>query len=207
MSEVLLREKIKNLKRKAEQNRQMHFSISRTSNIQNKFLHASVLVGSCATAILTFAEFTTFTPWFPELTEEIYKLIIGLFAGLVFILTILEEYLGLGKKSVNHETIGKQLTAFIRKVATIEAHGEITQPHLDEITREYNSIHENGPVIPDRIFLREKKRLYIKVDISQQIEKTPHMSIFVYIFKMKMKQLFRKEGNPYENERDANISK
>ncbi|EAQ6061429.1 hypothetical protein AKL58_23960, partial [Salmonella enterica] len=111
---------VKELKKKAEQNRQMHFSICKKANWINKSLHALVLVGSSATAVLTFAEYKTFLPWISNLTDGEYKLIIGVFAGLVFILTILEEYFRFGEKAASHETIGKQLTSFIRKASILE---------------------------------------------------------------------------------------
>lgn len=188
MSKDLLHE-IKQLKKKAEQNRQMHFSICKRANLLNKTLHALVLIGSSATAVLTFAEYKTFLPWFPTLTDDEYKLIIGLLAGLVFILTILEEYLRLGEKAASHEAIGKQLTTFIRSASALEAQEGVTQDDLDKLVREYSTIHDNAPIISDRIFLREKQRLGIKKDISKKLENTPHMSIWFYRIMMRFKQI------------------
>ncbi|MEE3955903.1 SLATT domain-containing protein [Peribacillus frigoritolerans] len=190
MSQCFIKQEVKNLKKKAEQNRQMHFSISKTASLLNKILHAVALIGSSITAILTFAEFSTFLPWFPWLTDETYKLIIGFFAGLIFIITILEEYLGLGKKAATHEAIGKQLTTFIRTTSILETYETLTQAELDQVSGEYSSINESAPIIPDRIFIREKQRLQVKIDISKKLEKTPHMSVPLYCIKMKLKQLF-----------------
>ncbi|WP_394542826.1 hypothetical protein C1N73_32885 (plasmid) [Priestia aryabhattai] len=190
MSQDPIKQQVKKLKKKAEQNRQMHFSISKTANVLNKILHAIALIGSSVTAILTFAEFKTFTPWLPWLTDGTYKLIIGLFAGLIFIITILEEYLGLGKKAAAHETIGKQLTTFIRKASTLETYETLTQDHMDKAVSDYSSINESAPIIPDRVFLREKQRLCIKIDVSKKLEQNPHMSVRLYLIKMKLKQLF-----------------
>ncbi len=189
MSEHIKKE-LKSLKKKAEQNRQMFFSISKKANIFNKVLHSFALIGSSVTAILTFADFKTFIPWFPWVTDGNYKLIIGMFAGLIFIITILEEYLGLGKKSTIHENIGKQLTTFIRKASVLEAYDSLTQSELDQLASEYSSIYEGAPTIPDRVFLREKQRLYIKIDISKRLEQDPHMSIPLYRIKMKLKHIF-----------------
>jgi hypothetical protein len=61
-------------------------------------LHTIALIGSSATALLTFADYETFLPLFSLLTESTYKLLIGIFAGLVFIITILKEYFRFGKK-------------------------------------------------------------------------------------------------------------
>jgi hypothetical protein len=190
MSEHIKKE-IKNLKKKAEQSRQMQFSLSKKANIFNKILHSFALIGSSITAILTFAEFSTFIPWFSWLTDGNYKLIIGFFAGLIFIITILEEYLGLGQKAATHETVGKHLTTFIRVVSKMEAYETLTQDELDKAVSEYNSIHESAPIIPDRVFLKEKQRLLIKIEISKQLEETPHMSIHLYLLKMKLKQIFQ----------------
>ncbi|MFP3668963.1 hypothetical protein SB717_27885 [Priestia sp. SIMBA_032] len=190
MSQDPIKQQVKKLKKKAEQNRQMHFSISKTANVLNKILHATALIGSSITAILTFAEFETFLPWLSWLTDGTYKLIIGLFAGLIFIITILEEYLGLGKKAAAHETIGKQLTTFIRKASTLETYETLTQDHMDKAVSDYSSINESAPIIPDRVFLREKQRLCIKIDVSKKLEQTPHMSVRLYLIKMKLKQLF-----------------
>ncbi|MEF2098200.1 hypothetical protein V3595_26760 [Bacillus sp. CFBP9009] len=122
--------------------------------------------------------------------EETYKLIIGLFAGLIFIITILEEYLGLGRKAATHETIGKQLTTFIRKTSILETYETLTQAELDQVLGEYSSINESAPITSDRIFFREKQRLQIKIDISKKLEQTPHMSVRLYCIKMKLKQIF-----------------
>jgi hypothetical protein len=190
MKQELVLLELKKLKKKAEQNRQMHLSISKTAHFQNRLLHACAIIGSCITAILTFAEFTTFLPWFPELTESTYKLIIGTFAGFIFIITVLEEYLRLGNKSATHETIGKQLTTFIRTVSALETYEELSKAELDKVTGEYSTIHEGAPTIPDRVFLREKQRLNIKIDISKKLEKKPYMSVNFYRLKMKFRQLF-----------------
>ncbi|MED4912111.1 SLATT domain-containing protein [Brevibacillus centrosporus] len=190
---------VKELKKKAEQNRQMHFSICKKANWINKSLHALVLVGSSATAVLTFAEYKTFLPWISNLTDGEYKLIIGVFAGLVFIITILEEYFRFGEKAASHETIGKQLTSFIRKASILETYEVISEDDIDKLTNEYNYIHENAPVIPDRTFLKEKQRLRIKIDISKKLEITPHMSIPFYKWKMKITQ-FCGQGNRSEDD-------
>lgn len=195
-------DKVKELKRKAEQNRQMHFSISRRANQLNKTLHALALIGSSATAILTFSEYKTFLPWFPDLSDGEYKLTIGVFAGLVFILTILEEYFRFGEKAASHESIGKQLTSFIRKASIIEDYEVITGDVIDKLTSEYNSIHENAPIVPDRIFLKEKQRLRIKIGISKQLEVTPHMSIWFYRLRMKIKQFSALESRSGDNGRE-----
>ncbi|OMD44050.1 hypothetical protein [Paenibacillus odorifer] len=182
-------DEVKQFKKKAEQNRQMHFSISRRANFLNRTLHAMVLIGSSATAILTFAEYSTFIPWFPLLKDDDYKLFIGLVAGGVFIISILEEYFRLGEKAVSHETIAKQLTSFIRSASVIEALEEISKEDVEKIDNDYSRIHENAPTIPDKVFIKEKQRLKIKIDISKKLESTPHMSTLFYRIKMKFKQL------------------
>ncbi|SCC69784.1 Uncharacterized protein BCZB5J_06435 [Bacillus cereus] len=199
MSQDIMKKEIKNLKKKAEQNRQMHLSISRKANLVNKMLHTIALIGSSLTAILTFAEYKTFIPWFPWLTDGNYKLIIGSFAGLIFIITILEEYLGLGKKAAIHETIGKQLTTFIRTASNLETYETLTQDDCNQLVNEYTVINENAPIIPDKVFFKEKKRLYMKIDISKKLEQTPHMSIRLYIIKMKFKQLFSSDVTNHED--------
>lgn len=181
-------EKVREFKKKAEQNRQMHFSISRNANFLNKTLHALALIGSSSTAVLTFADYKTFLPWIPDLADNEFKLAIGVFAGSVFILTILEEYFRFGEKAASHETVGKQLTSFIRNASILEEQGEITEENIEKLANEYNIIHENAPIIPDRVFLREKQRLRIKIEISKQLETTPHMNIRFYRWKMKFKQ-------------------
>ncbi|NHN35332.1 hypothetical protein [Paenibacillus agricola] len=187
MSQQLINE-VKQFKKKAEQNRQMHFSISNSANLLNKALHALVLIGSSATAILTFAEYSTFIPWVPFLKDGEYKLFIGLVAGCVFIISILEEYFRLGEKAVSHETIGKQLTSFIRSASVVEALEEILKEDVEKLKNEYSTIHENAPTIPEKIFIKEKQRLIIKIEISKKLETTPHMSTLFYRLKMKAKQ-------------------
>ena len=81
------------------------------------------------------------------------------------------------------------MTSFIRKASIIKEKTEITDEDIEKLTNEYNSIQENAPIIPDRVFLREKQRLRIKMEISKQLEITPHMSISFYKLKMRLMQI------------------
>lgn len=176
---------------KAEQNRQMHFAISRSKNRLHRLLHSLVLIGSSITAILAFSDYTTFQPWVSTITDVHYKLSIGVFAGLVFITSILEEFLRLEEVSISHEFTGKKLTTFIRSASSITSKEVITKEDLDFIINNYNNIHENAPLIPDRIFLREKQRFRMKLSISKQLGMTPFMNIKLFKWKMKLRQLKR----------------
>lgn len=187
MGESVLHE-VKELKRKAEQNRQMHLRISHRANLGNKCMHAIILIGSALIAVLTFADYSTFKPIFPTLTDGVYKLTIGLFAGLVFTMTILEEYFRLGEKVASHESVGKQLTSFIRRASALEVKNGLSEVDLEVLVNDYSGIHENSPVISDKIFLKEKQRLLIKIEISKELSRNPHMSVILYRLKRKFKK-------------------
>ncbi|VTR48202.1 Uncharacterised protein [Actinobacillus pleuropneumoniae] len=193
---------VKELKKKAEQNRQMHYNMCRRENFLSKTLHAVALVGSSATAVLTFAEYKTFVPWFPGVSDSGFKLIIGVSAGIVFILTILEEYFRFGEKATAHETVGKQLTSFIRRASIIEDQEVIIKDDIDKLSDEYIIIHENAPYIPDRIFLKEKRRLRVKIEVSKQLDKTPHMNVRAYRWKMLLKQFSGSSTRSENNDQD-----
>jgi hypothetical protein len=184
-------EEIRNLIKKSEQNRQMYFAMSKSASIRNNTLNVFILTGSSIIAILTFADYEIFTTWFPGLTNESYKVIIGIFAGIIFTFTIIENYFGFSKKVATNEAIGKQLTTLIRKMKYVESIGGFTKQYLEEVTSEYSLIHEYAPTIPDKIFLKEKRKLHIKIDISKQIEKEPYLSIPFYILKRKIKYWYK----------------
>lgn len=184
------RDELKKFKNKAEQNRQMHFSMSKKANMSKNLLHIFALTGSSIIAILTFADSKTFAVWFPSITDDNYKLIVGGFAGVIFIITILEEYLGFAEKASSHENVGKQLTGFIRRVSTYLSHEKINEDDVEQFSAEYIEIHENAPIIPDKVFLKEKQRLKRKIDVSKKLDHNPHMSVNFYLLKMKIKNIF-----------------
>lgn len=186
---------LQELKAKAELNKHIHFSIFRRASRLKSLLHSLILIGSCTVAILTFADVKIFLSWIPTLSDSNYRLATGTFAGLVFILTILEEYLRLDAKAVSHEAVGKQLTSYIRKIRKQEEIEEISKEDIEKFINEYISIFENAPVISDKVFLKEKRNHKIKKDISDKINKTPYMNITFYIIRMRLEQYCGKNKN------------
>jgi hypothetical protein len=179
---------IKKLRKKAELSRNAHFMIARRMKLYSNFLHAFVLIGSTVTAILTFASYDAFLPIFENLNDKYYKITIGLFASLVFIFTVIEEFLKLEKLASEHESAGKQLTTFIRNADLIEKNTSINEEDILQLNQSYTMISETSPVIPDKVFFKAKKLLYEKIAISKELEKNPFINIYFFKLMMRIKQ-------------------
>ncbi|MDR7250411.1 MULTISPECIES: hypothetical protein [Bacillus] len=156
--------------------------MSKKANMSKNALHIFALSESSIIAIITFADSKTFAVWFPYMTDDKYKLIVG-GAGVIFIITILEEYLRFAERASSHENVGKQLTGFIRRVSTLLSHEKINEDDVENFSEEYIEIHENAPIIPDKVFLKEKQRLKEKIDVSKKLDYNPHMSVNFYLLK------------------------
>ncbi|OOE04642.1 hypothetical protein BO219_04405 [Anoxybacillus kestanbolensis] len=180
--------RIKKLRKKAELSRNAHFMIANRLKLYSNCLHSFVLIGSTVTAILTFANYDAFLPIFKNLNDKVYKLTIGLIASLVFIVTVIEEFLKLEKRASEHEGAGKQLTTFIRNADLIEKSTSINEGDILQLTQSYTTICENSPVIPDKVFFKAKKHLYEKIAISKELEINPFMNIYFFKLMMRLKQ-------------------
>ncbi|CAM4167980.1 hypothetical protein BAMA_19270 [Bacillus manliponensis] len=194
MNQESKKEYLKKILRKSEVTRNAHYLLFNRYRILSNVLHAIILIGSSIVAILTFAKFTTFKPIFQKISEEGYTLFVGLFASLIFILTVIEEFGKLSDKASGHENTAKQLTSFIRNTDAIKKLPEISEEDIDKVTMQYNMINENALSLTDKAFYKAKQRLFIKIEISKELEKNPFL--FIWLFKIcKRIEFYKKSKN------------
>lgn len=191
---------IKKLRKKAENSRNAYFMLSKKYRLSSSLLHFLILIGSTVVAILTFANFDVFLPLIKNLTDPVYKVVIGLLASMVFIFTVIEEFLSLSKRASEYESAGKQLTSFIRYADSIEKRTNVTDEDIDHLTLHYTLICETTPMIPDKYFLKAKRHLYRKIEISKALEQNPHMILWLYKLKKMLLELKKVEKNEVSNE-------
>lgn len=173
-------EELIKLKDKAERIRHAHFMISNRYEIRGKLLHAAILIGSSGVAILTFANYETFKTLFPHLTQNIFSIIVGCIASVVFILTVIEEYIRWRDKAKEHEKAGKLLTTFIRETDGILLHAGSQLQQINHIRDKYTQLNETIPPIPDKDFIKAKQEYLMKVCISKELDKNPFLDIKKY---------------------------
>lgn len=190
---------LQKLKYKSELNRNAHSLLCSKYKNFSKLLHGLILVSSSVVAILTFADVEDFHVIFSSLTEDIYKFSVGLIASIVFILTVLEEFLNLNGKSSSHENAVKQLTTFIRLADATEKKNEILDEDIDGLTTQYTIVNENIPLIPDKAFFKAKQKMKRKIYISKALDDNPFVPIWVmsliYLFKQSWIYLLKKNKN------------
>lgn len=188
MEQEKKKDQVVKLRRKANLSRHVHFMIGKRFRIYSGFLHFFTLVGATITAILTFANYDTFLPIFESLIDDIYKLIVGTFASMVFVLTITEEFLKLGERATQHENVGKQLTTFVRNAAQIENLEIINEDDITRLTMQYTMISEAAPSIHPKYFIKAKKDLHKRIEISKILERNPFANVFFLKILMSYKQ-------------------
>ncbi|MBK5458035.1 SLATT domain-containing protein [Peribacillus sp. TH27] len=189
---------IEKLKRKANLSRNTHFMLSKRLNIYNGFLNFSILVGSTIIAILTFANYDTFIPTFKYLTEDTYKLFVGTFASLIFILTVADYFLKLGERASQHEYTGKQLTTFIRQADAISSFKSEHEDDVTRLTMQYTMLNEAAPSVPSKFLIKAKKDLHERIEISKILEKYPFTNVLFLKFFMTVKQTRKIEIKEYK---------
>ncbi|WNS73677.1 hypothetical protein RRV45_12185 [Bacillus sp. DTU_2020_1000418_1_SI_GHA_SEK_038] len=199
MAELNKINQIKKLRKKAENSRNAYFMLSKKYRLSSSLLHFLILIGSTVVAILTFANFDVFLPMIKNLTEPVYKVVIGLLASMVFIFTVIEEFLSLSKRASEYESAGKQLTSFIRYADSIEKRTNVTNEDIDHLTLHYTLICETTPMIPDKYFLKAKRHLYRKIEISTALEHNPYMILWLYKLKKMLIELKKVEKDEVSN--------
>lgn len=183
------KDEIRKLIRKAENSRHAHFLLAHRLNGMSKILHSFLLCGGAALATLTFAKYETFKPLNNQLTDDVYTLIVGGLATLIFVMTVLEEYVKWDERGKEHDNIGKQLTSFIRDSDGLLKQATVSENDVTLLRSKYNFINEIAPSIPDKVFLKAKQSLKIKIDISKRLDEHPFTKIKRY------KRKKRKEDN------------
>lgn len=168
---------IKKLEKKAEVNRACYSDLQKLYNVLDKLVNISVIITSAIVAILTFADVEYFRVIFKCISKENFTLFVGILASIVFIVTLIQQYLSLSTKSEGYEIAVKKYTNFIRDISSIKNEKNIEKEKYDSLLEKYKKINEENPIIPDYIFLRAKSKLHQKIQISKYIDKYPMKKI------------------------------
>ncbi|MGN4396795.1 SLATT domain-containing protein [Bacillus cereus group sp. MYBK65-1] len=182
------KEQINKLRKKANLSRNAHFMVASRYRAYHIFFQFIIITGSTIIAILTFANYDIFLPVTQNLTEEKYKLFVGVFASIIFIFTVIEGFLKFGEKVAKHENMGKQLTTFIRNADPIENSKLLNEDNVTQLTIHYNMLNESAPTIPTRFIIKAKKELHQRIEISEILEVKPFTNVFFFKIYMKIKQ-------------------
>ncbi|MBE5107264.1 SLATT domain-containing protein [Bacillus thuringiensis] len=188
MNSNCYKEQINKLRKKANLSRDSHFMVASRYKIYHIFFQFIIITGSTIIAILTFANFDTFLPVTNNLTEEEYKLFVGVFASIIFIFTVIEGFLKFGEKVAGHENMGKQLTTFIRNADSVKNLKLLNEDNVTQLTMHYNMLNEAAPTIPTKFIIKAKKQLHQRIEISKMLEVKPFTNVFLFKIYMKIKQ-------------------
>lgn len=196
---------VEKLSRKAEVTRNAHSILHRRFKRYSSWLHFFILIGSSIIAILTFAGYETFLPLFPHWTDAGYRLGVGIFASVIFILTVVEEYLKLASRVSAHEHAIKELTTFIRNADVVRNKDQIGDKDITDLVAQYTNINSSIPSIPDEVFYKAKQGLKRKIEISKMLDSNPFMSIRMYKWYKTLGQMVevRGQSNKLQDELSA----
>ena len=168
---------IKKLNKKAEVNRACYSDLHKLYKLLDNLINIVVIISSAIVAILTFADIEYFRIIFKYINQESFTLLVGILASIIFIITLVQQYLNLSTKSDESEIAIKRITNFIRDTSSLKNEENIDEKKLNQILEDYKKINEENPVIPDYIFIRAKSKLNQKIQISRYIDKYPMKKI------------------------------
>ena len=168
---------IKKLNKKAEVNRACYSDLHKLYKLLDNLINIVVIISIAIVAILTFADIEYFRIIFKYINQESFTLLVGILASIIFIITLVQQYLNLSTKSDESEIAIKRITNFIRDTSSIKNEENIDEKKFNQILEDYKKINEENPVIPDYIFIRAKSKLNQKIQISRYIDKYPMKKI------------------------------
>ena len=168
---------IKKLNKKAEVNRACYSDLHKLYKLLDNLINIVVIISSAIVAILTFADIEYFRIIFKYINKESFTLLVGILASIIFIITLVQQYLNLSTKSDESEIAIKRITNFIRDTSSLKNEENIDEKKFNQILEDYKKINEENPVIPDYIFIRAKSKLNQKIQISRYIDKYPMKKI------------------------------
>ena len=168
---------IKKLNKKAEVNRACYSDLHKLYKLLDNLINIVVITSSAIVAILTFADIEYFRIIFKYINQESFTLLVGILASIIFIITLVQQYLNLSTKSDESEIAIKRITNFIRDTSSLKNEENIDEKKFNQILEDYKKINEENPVIPDYIFIRAKSKLNQKIQISRYIDKYPMKKI------------------------------
>ena len=167
----------KKLNKKAEVNRACYSDLHKLYKLLDNLINIVVIISSAIVAILTFADIEYFRIIFKYINQESFTLLVGILASIIFIITLVQQYLNLSTKSDESEIAIKRITNFIRDTSSLKNEENIDEKKFNQILEDYKKINEENPVIPDYIFIRAKSKLNQKIQISRYIDKYPMKKI------------------------------
>ena len=168
---------IKKLNKKAEVNRACYSDLHKLYKLLDNLINIVVIISSAIVAILTFADIEYFRIIFKYINQESFTLLVGILASIIFIITLVQQYLNLSTKSDESDIAIKRITNFIRDTSSLKNEENIDEKKFNQILEDYKKINEENPVIPDYIFIRAKSKLNQKIQISRYIDKYPMKKI------------------------------
>ena len=168
---------IKKLNKKAEVNRACYSDLHKLYKLLDNLINIVVIISSAIVAILTFADIEYFRIIFKYINQESFTLLVGILASIIFIITLVQQFLNLSTKSDESEIAIKRITNFIRDTSSLKNEENIDEKKFNQILEDYKKINEENPVIPDYIFIRAKSKLNQKIQISRYIDKYPMKKI------------------------------
>ena len=168
---------IKKLNKKAEVNRACYSDLHKLYKLLDNLINIVVIISSAIVAILTFADIEYFRIIFKYINQESFTLLVGILASIIFIITLVQQYLNLSTKSDESEIAIKIIIYFIRDISSLKNEENIDEKKFNQILEDYKKINEENPVIPDYIFIRAKSKLNQKIQISRYIDKYPMKKI------------------------------
>lgn len=159
----------------AEVLKQCHNNSAKRYLFYKKIINFFILILSFILGILVFSDLKVIDE-IVNLNDSLFRIIIGFIALLIFVFALIENYLNLWQKGIEHDNSVKIYTNFIRYVGKYKYDKDIEEDEKDFITREFEFIKSNTPIIPDDIFIKSKQKHLQKEEISNYLEKDPFKS-------------------------------
>ncbi len=159
----------------AEVLKQCHNNSAKRYLFYKKVINCFILILSFILGVLIFSDLKVIDE-VVNLNDGLFRIIIGLIALLIFVFALTENYLNLWQKGIEHDNSVKIYTNFIRYVGKYKYDKDIEEDEKDFITREFEFIKSNTPIIPDDIFIKSKQKYLQKEELSNFLEKEPFKS-------------------------------
>jgi hypothetical protein len=176
-SEELRKENVKSLKRKANMQASIHATLADRYALRYVLLRYGTLLFSSLLLALTFVSEDFVTRTLPLSVDGFRWLragvsVLNFYAGLVLLYSKPAEKEAQHRKAVNH------YSQTVYDLRSLEERGELSdESALQEIRTRYLDV-SGLPHISERLFLRMKRRHYVKVNLSQYLERHPHAWIW-----------------------------
>jgi len=106
-----------------------------------------------------------------------FTLFTGVLASLTFIFSLLALVFNFSGKAETNLRSAKHYTRFIKDFSAMKNKDLVSEENFIHAKDNYTYIADNSPLIPDKVFLKCKQKLLIKIEISKVLDKCPWKSI------------------------------